>query len=357
VRPTIAAASAVVPSGFLKTVFAKYGIGAEVVPNIVDMGRFYPGGAMHVGPHLVVTRNLEALYDIPTAIRAFVHVRARHPKARLTIAGSGPCREALERLCAELGVSESVTFSGRLDNERVAELYRTADLLLNPSRVDNMPISLLEALASGVPIVSTDVGGVPYLVEDGKTALLVPAGDPDAMGNAALRVLGDAARKSLRWPGLRPRVSTPGRASARGSSRPTRGPFQPSRPMSTNPRREAVMPRVVHTAPSGTKPAPGLYTRFVSSVLFPLHEWAKGLDTVAVRRDLERTQWLGRRELEALQLEHLRALLLRHAAVVYPTIATSSGRPDSTRRASTPSRRLSGFRFSRRTLFAAKATG
>jgi glycosyltransferase involved in cell wall biosynthesis len=194
VRPTIAAASAlVVPSGFLKAVFAKHGIAAEVVPNIVDPGRFHPGGATHAGPHLVVTRNLEALYDIPTAIHAFRRVRDHHPTARLTVAGSGPCREALERLCVELGVGESVAFPGRLDNERVAELYRAADLLLNPSRVDNMPISLLEALASGVPIVSTDVGGVPYLVEDGKTALLVPPGDPDAMGNAALRVLGDAA--------------------------------------------------------------------------------------------------------------------------------------------------------------------
>jgi glycosyltransferase involved in cell wall biosynthesis len=219
VKPTIAAASLlVVPSGFLKAVFAKHDLEAEVVPNIVDLARFHPGGAKAAGPHLVVTRNLEEIYDIPTAIRAFARVSERHPAARLTIAGSGPCRETLEHLCAELGVAQHVSFTGRLDNERIADLYQATDLVLNPSRVDNMPISLLEALASGVPIVSTDVGGVPFVVEDGRTALLVPAGDADAMAHAALRVLGDtalaesmraaglAAVRQYAWPSVRPRL-------------------------------------------------------------------------------------------------------------------------------------------------------
>jgi glycosyltransferase involved in cell wall biosynthesis len=86
-----------------------------------------------------------------------------------------------------------VRFTGALDRPGVAELYRSADAMLNPSRVDNMPNALLEALASGLPIVSTNVGGVPYLVTDGQTALLCPPGDDRAMADAALRLLADPA--------------------------------------------------------------------------------------------------------------------------------------------------------------------
>ena len=75
----------------------------------------------------------------------------------------------------------------------MAELYRSASVVLNPSRVDNMPNSVLEALASGVPVVSTRVGGVPFIVQDGITALLVPPGDADAMAAAVLRLLQDTA--------------------------------------------------------------------------------------------------------------------------------------------------------------------
>ena len=190
VLPTLTRATAVVvPSEFLRAVFRAHTVDAEIVPNIIDLTLFHPAESGGEGPHLVVTRNLEEIYDIPTAIRAFVRVRARHARAKLTIAGSGPCRRELERLCQELGLLSSVTFTGRLDNARVAELYRSADLLLNSSRVDNMPISLLEAMASGVPIVSTNVGGIPYLVEHDRTALLVPPADPEAMADAALRVL------------------------------------------------------------------------------------------------------------------------------------------------------------------------
>jgi len=100
---------------------------------------------------------------------------------------------ALQRLTEELGVARSIAFAGRVDNEQMAQLFRSADVLLNPTTVDNMPISLLEAMASGVPIVSTDVGGIPFLVEHERTALLVPMRSPQAMADAALRLIKDAA--------------------------------------------------------------------------------------------------------------------------------------------------------------------
>ncbi len=194
-RALARAALRITPSTFLQRVFASHGLAAEVIPNIIDLSRFTPRPlrAALDGPHLIVTRNLEALYDIPTALGAFVQVRARHPGARLTVAGTGPERAALQQLAAELGVAAAVRFAGRIDNADIAALYASADLMLNPSKADNMPISILEALASGVPVVSTRAGGIPDMVKHESTALLVPVGDAGAMAAAALRLLNDPA--------------------------------------------------------------------------------------------------------------------------------------------------------------------
>lgn len=204
VRPTLARATlVVVPSGFLEAVFAKRGFETRIVPNIIDLSRFAPADGRQPGCHMIVTRNLEYIYDIPTALRAFAAIRRVRPEARLTVAGSGPQLSDLQRLCEELRLQDAVRFTGRLDNEDIATLYRDADILLNPSLADNMPISLLEAMASGVPIVSTDVGGIPHLVENETNALLVPPAQPERMAAAALRLLADAClAERLRSAGL-----------------------------------------------------------------------------------------------------------------------------------------------------------
>jgi glycosyltransferase involved in cell wall biosynthesis len=208
VKPSLKKADAVVvPSGFLGEIFGKRGFAARIVPNIVNLERFSAAPRSPAGPHILVARNLEKLYDNAGALRGFALIRQQHPDARMTIAGSGPEREALQALACELGIAEAVTFAGRVENDAMPALYRSASLALNPSLADNMPISILEALASGVPVVSTNVGGVPFLVEDGKTALLVPAGDHAAMAAACLRLLADD--------GLRGRLAAAGQLLAR----------------------------------------------------------------------------------------------------------------------------------------------
>ncbi len=183
----------VTPSGFLKDVFAKYGLQASIISNIVDLKRFSPRpwAVELVAPHCIVTRNFEPIYDIPTAIRAFALIRRRWPGATLTVAGTGPDRAPCERLANELGIAASVGFVGRIDNDHIAALYASADVAINPSTVDNMPISILEAYASGVPVVTTGVGGIPYIAFHEKTALLVPPGEPEAMAAAVERVIED----------------------------------------------------------------------------------------------------------------------------------------------------------------------
>lgn len=194
VRRSLRAASlCVTPSPFLQRVFARHGIDAQVIPNIVDLTRFSPVSrrAFGTAPHLIVVRNLEPIYDLPTALRAFAVVRRQYAGARMTVAGSGPALAALQGLASELGLAEAVRFTGRIEHDRIPALYADADSALNPSRADNMPNSVLEAFASGVPVVSTDAGGVPDIVTDGVNGLLVPVGDAPAMARAVLRVLDD----------------------------------------------------------------------------------------------------------------------------------------------------------------------
>ena len=97
--------------------------------------------------HVVVTRNLEWIYDNETAIRALALVRPQFPSCRMSIAGTGPELERLRQTAIACGVGDAVAFAGRLDRDAIAALYKTADIALNPSRVDNMPNSILEALA------------------------------------------------------------------------------------------------------------------------------------------------------------------------------------------------------------------
>ena len=187
------ASALLVPSGFLRGVFAGFGMKADIVPNIIDLSRFHSRGPYGAGsaPHLLVARNLEPLYDNETAIRAFQCVKKHLLQARLTIAGSGPEEQRLRQFVMDQGLGEAVHFTGRLERDAMASLYRSADLLLNPSLADNMPNSLLEAWASGVPVVSTNVGGIPFFADDGINASLVPAADSAAMGQACLSLLCD----------------------------------------------------------------------------------------------------------------------------------------------------------------------
>jgi glycosyltransferase involved in cell wall biosynthesis len=185
-------------------VFSRFGMTARIVPNIVDLARFHPAEALPPAPHVVVTRNLEPIYDIASALRAFAILLGRYPQARMSIAGSGPELARLEQLARELGVRACVTFTGRLDSQEMATLYRGASVSLNTALADNMPNSVLEALACGVPVVSTEVGGVPYVVRHEETALLVRPGDTEAMAAAMTRLIeDDALRRKLIGNGLK----------------------------------------------------------------------------------------------------------------------------------------------------------
>jgi glycosyltransferase involved in cell wall biosynthesis len=202
----------VLPSAYLQRVFARHGLHAEVIPNGLDLDRFAPrrttlAQPMAEGPvQLLVSRNLEPIYGIDTAIRAFARVHARLPGARLVIAGGGSQHAALQALVRQLQLGAVVHFAGRIAHHAMPALLAQTTCLLNPSRVDNMPVSILEAFACGVPVVSTRAGGIPDMLQHGHTGLLVDVDDEAAMAAQLLRVLQDTA--------LARRLGQAGRAQA-----------------------------------------------------------------------------------------------------------------------------------------------
>jgi len=196
IKPTLNKSTAIiVPSDFLKNVFNKFGFVAQVIPNIVDFQRFSFSGRTNLKnintPRLVVTRNLEKIYGIDTAIKAVSILKSKFPDIKLFIAGSGPLLEELSGLVAMLGLSSNVEFTGKLSPDEVVKLYANADIMLNPTTVDNMPNSVLEALAVGIPVVTTDVGGIPHIVENNQTALLVDVNDAEMMANRVEQLILD----------------------------------------------------------------------------------------------------------------------------------------------------------------------
>jgi glycosyltransferase involved in cell wall biosynthesis len=178
----------VAPSGYLFEVFRKYGIDAQVIYNIIDSSQFHFRRRTKPRPVFLHNRALEPLYNVECTLRAFQLIQERYPEARLTLALDGISRPGLERLARELKL-RNTEFVGSVPYARMPELYDAADIYLTNPNIDNMPVSVLECFASGLPLISTRVGGVPFIVEHERTGLLVNANDHQAIAQSAFRLL------------------------------------------------------------------------------------------------------------------------------------------------------------------------
>ena len=178
----------VVASAYLERVFLEFDLKAHVVPNIVDSSQFFYRPRRSLRPLLLCTRNFASCYGIDLVVRAFAEVKKTFPHARLCLVGKGAQENAIRRLVDELGVGD-VEFAGPVPRDRIGEFYAKADIFVNASRVDNMPGSILECFASGLPVVTTSAGGIPDLVEHERTGLLCETGDWQALGRNIGRLL------------------------------------------------------------------------------------------------------------------------------------------------------------------------
>lgn len=168
----------IVLSGFTEGVFRRHGVPCTVIPNIVDIDATNFRQRETIAPRYICTRAHEELYNIPCILRAFRSVQAKIGDASLTLVGDGSLHDELVRMADDMGL-RNVTFTGRVDNSEIFRQLANSDVLLSAPKVDNMPVSLLEAMNAGLLVISSNVGGVPYMIKNGRSGLLFES-DNDA---------------------------------------------------------------------------------------------------------------------------------------------------------------------------------
>lgn len=174
--------------------FGCTGCDIEVIPNFVNLEEYYPSDEHEcrssLAPEgtkvLIHVSNFREVKRVPDVVRVFAKVRREVP-AVLILVGDGPQRVETEEEARRLGVASDVRFLGKVN--AVADLLRAADLFLLPSSSESFGLSALEAMACGVPVVASDVGGLREVVEDGVQGTLVPVGEVDTMAQRALELL------------------------------------------------------------------------------------------------------------------------------------------------------------------------
>ena len=192
----------VTPSGYLVDVFREFGLPAEAIANVVDFAQFQYRERSPLRPHLVCTRGFHPYYCVDVVVQAFAQVQNEFPDAVLDLVGGGPLEAQIRDLVSTLQL-KNVNFCGVASRDEIHKYYDRADIFINASRLDNMPVSILEAFAAGTPVISTAPEGMLYLVEPEQTGLLSEPGDAAALAQNVMRV--------LKEPGLARRLSENGR--------------------------------------------------------------------------------------------------------------------------------------------------
>jgi glycosyltransferase involved in cell wall biosynthesis len=178
----------VAPSGFLGSICESHGLPTRAILNALPADSFHYRERCCLRPAFFHNRALEKVYNPECTLRAFQIIQQRHPEATLTMAHDGSLRNELEALALQLGL-RNVTFLGAVSFERMKDLYHASDIFLSSSDHDNMPCSVLEAFASGLPVIATRAGGTEWILEHNRTGLLVECGDYEAMARCAFRLL------------------------------------------------------------------------------------------------------------------------------------------------------------------------
>ncbi|MDT0552257.1 glycosyltransferase [Urechidicola vernalis] len=181
----------IAPSGYLKAALNQYGYSAEVIPNVIDISIYPFKNRKEFQPKILYVRAFHQIYNPTMAVRVLHKVQKKFPKASLCMIGP-PMDDSFEQtkqLARELGLVDSIKYTGVLsksDWHKVSEEY---DIFINTTTIDNTPVSVMEAMAMGIPVISTNVGGIPYLLEDGKDAFLVPNNDSVAMADKIVEIV------------------------------------------------------------------------------------------------------------------------------------------------------------------------
>ncbi len=239
VRRLLGAAAAVTtPSRYLEEAMAPYRRDLLLLPNPLELGAYAFVPRREPAPKLVWLRAFHATYVPELAPRVLAKVREVRPEATLTMIGPDKGDGSLERTrrtAAGLGVTDGLQVVLGVPKSEVPRALAAGDVFLNTTAADNTPVSVLEAMACGLVVVSTNAGGLGYLLEHGRDALLVPPGDAEAMAAATMRLLTE--------PGLAAELGQAGRVKVEA--------FDWSRIL---PAWQVLLRGVAVVAPGGAKP-------------------------------------------------------------------------------------------------------
>ncbi len=182
----------VTPTGFLARTARAHGFAPTIIPNVIDVKAYPFRRRRLLAPRLFWMRTFDPTYNPLMAVGVLARVRASAPAATLVMGGQDKgMQEEVRREARALGVEDGLRLPGFLDMPAKLREGSGADIFINTSHIDNMPVAVVEACALGLPVVSTAVGGMTDLLTDGATGLLVPDGDADAMARAIERLLRD----------------------------------------------------------------------------------------------------------------------------------------------------------------------
>ncbi len=188
------AAHIVAPSRYLIETMASP-VESTVIPNPLELDRYRFRRRDRIAPRLLWMRTFHPIYQPRMALEAFAQVRTRYPDARLTMAGQDRGElSSIRSQAHDLGLGDAVTFPGFLGSDAKCRAFDEHDVFLNTNRVDNTPVTVIEAMASGLPVVSTNAGGLSYLIDHERNGLLVPIADSAAMADAVTSLIGDPQR-------------------------------------------------------------------------------------------------------------------------------------------------------------------
>lgn len=201
----------VAPSEYLAESVRKVGLSCEVIPNIIQVEKYPYRHRDSVEPRLFWMRCYHPIWNPMMAVRVFARLKESFPQATLVMGGSDKGQKAeVERFARSHNLSSSVQILGFLNPEEKMRQFAAADIYVNTNVIDNMPVAVMEACTCGLPVVTTNVGGLPYLLKEGETGLLVDADDDEAMFSAIKRLVAE--------PELASRLSREGRKLALESS-------------------------------------------------------------------------------------------------------------------------------------------
>lgn len=202
------AAAVTAPSPFLANVVRPFRPDVRIIPNPLDLASYEYKHRSTLRPKLIWVRAFHRIYNPLLAAHVLAEVTRCYGDAELIMVGPDKdgTLDAFRAEATKLGLLKRVSFSGGISKSDVPAWLAKADVFLNTTTIDNTPVSVIEAMATGLPVVTTNVGGMPYLIEHEQTGMLVPSNDPKAMGNAVIRLLAE--------PSLASKVSQNARAKA-----------------------------------------------------------------------------------------------------------------------------------------------